>query len=575
MKHITLTKTKNKTYFTKFYTGYTVMVLFYDIILNRNLFQNDLDQKDLRNKTPLELAVFLDHYECAKLLVEHGADCSLITKLGWNLVQEAVSTGDSNLIKLILTYRDYQRYNARLSGIPEMLNKLKQAPDFYVEMKWQFTSWIPLISKACPSDVYKIYKSGSNVRIDTTLIGFNGTSWERGNRSYIFQASEDGSATIIEIDHIKQTYHLDKLTTVDSNDDSDLYEPDDYVIQNKLTSPNIVTYLDIEKIEFERNRSGIFGWRSDKNEIINGYDCKVYTANNLQLITKTRVEHLTNERAQAFLRELDDAEDLQASKSANSSLPGFITNFFQGNEHHIKIEKSNKKLTALEYFQKQVPVDYYLNGTARRIDETQKIQTFVANLSLCDTFPLSLHDQVLPIVDLMALNNSHFKKLKEFITLQLPSGFPIKIEIPLYRVITAKVTFGNIHATETPVDYVTTINESSIVDESVFKVPAQYKCTNNYLPANVDSNLIDRRANQASNYSDYPNRFNYASQLDEDDIQIQLAIQQSIAIMHGKQEETPNGSATQSLDEYHKRQSDRLINQTEDDLILQRFIYYL
>jgi len=46
--------------------------------------QNEIDQKDLRNKTPLELAIFLDHFECAKLLVEHGADCSHITKYGWN-----------------------------------------------------------------------------------------------------------------------------------------------------------------------------------------------------------------------------------------------------------------------------------------------------------------------------------------------------------------------------------------------------------------------------------------------------------------------------------------------------------
>ena len=92
-----------------------------------------------------------------------------------------------------------------------------------------------------------------------------------------------------------------------------------------------------------------------------------------------------------------------------------------------KIEKSNKSLTALEYFQKQIHVDYYLNGTLRNIDETRKIQTFNATLSLCDDYPLSLHEQVLPIVDLMALNNSHFKKLKEFITLQLPSGFPVKI----------------------------------------------------------------------------------------------------------------------------------------------------
>jgi len=172
------------------------------------------------------------------------------------VVQEAVSTGNSELIKLIMTYRDYQRTTARTNGIPDLLNKLKQAPDFYVEMKWEFTSWIPLISKACPSDVYKVYKSGSNVRIDTTLIGFNGTTWERGNRSYIFQATQDGSATIIEIDHLLRTYHIDKLSTVDGLDNdavsSDLYEPDESVIQNKLFSPNIVTFLDIEKIEFER-----------------------------------------------------------------------------------------------------------------------------------------------------------------------------------------------------------------------------------------------------------------------------------------------------------------------------------
>ena len=94
------------------------------------------------------------------------------------------------------------------------------------------------------------------MRIDTTLVGFNGSTWERGNRSYLFQATKDGLATIVEIDHLKRCYHIDKLTTVESIHSDPtaetLYEPDDSVIQNKLTSPNMVTFLDIEKIEFER-----------------------------------------------------------------------------------------------------------------------------------------------------------------------------------------------------------------------------------------------------------------------------------------------------------------------------------
>lgn len=34
-----------------------------------------------------------------------------------------------------------------MGGIPELLIKLKDVPDFYVEMTWEFTSWVPLVSR--------------------------------------------------------------------------------------------------------------------------------------------------------------------------------------------------------------------------------------------------------------------------------------------------------------------------------------------------------------------------------------------------------------------------------------------
>lgn len=52
-----------------------------------------------------------------------------------------------------------------------------------------------------------------------------------------------------------------------------------------------------------------------------------------------------------------------------------------------------------------------------------------ATLWLCEDYPLSLADQIMPIVDLMAISSTHFAKLRDFIQMQLPAGFPTKIGI--------------------------------------------------------------------------------------------------------------------------------------------------
>ena len=60
-----------------------------------------------------------------------------------------------------------------------------------------------------------------------------------------------------------------------------------------------------------------------------------------------------------------------------------------------------------------------LRDVGRTIEEQIKTQKFKATLWLSEDYPLQLKDQVLPIIDLMALNNAWFKKLRDFITLQV------------------------------------------------------------------------------------------------------------------------------------------------------------
>lgn len=84
----------------------------------------------------------------------------------------------------------------------------------------------------------------------------------------------------------------------------------------------------------------------------------------------------------------------------------------------------------------------------------------------------------MPVVDLMAISSSHFAKLKDFIQMQLPSGFPVKIEIPLFHVLNARITFGNIFGLDEAIPHVARIEEESrltcVVDDACFNIPPGY-----------------------------------------------------------------------------------------------------
>ncbi|XP_072024246.1 ankyrin repeat domain-containing protein 13D-like [Amphiura filiformis] len=417
--------------------------------------QINVEQVDPRGRTPLHLAVTLGHLESARLLLRHNALVNVENKGGWTVLQEAISTGDPEIVQVVLQHRDHQRATARIGGIPELLEKLRQAPDFYVEMKWEFTSWVPLMSRVCPSDTYRVWKSGPNVRIDTTLIGFDNMKWIRGSRSFIFKNEEGHKFNFMEIDHDAQMVYSEALQLQPHHDLSRM-NPSENSIAARLTSPVVNTFIDTEKIEFTRNKAGIWGWRHDKLENINEYECKVFSASNVQLITKTRTEHLTKEDkektkeqgAAAFVSPLQSLLGVveQHEEEMGASLPDVCETGNPVNLTGIKPE---------EYF--DCDMELGTRDVGRPKEVLNKVQKFRATLWLCEDHPLSMHEQVLPIIDLMAISNAHFAKLRDFITLQLPAGFPVKIEIPLFHILNACVTFGNLYGKREPVQGVTNV----------------------------------------------------------------------------------------------------------------------
>ncbi|XP_050535710.1 ankyrin repeat domain-containing protein 13D isoform X2 [Daktulosphaira vitifoliae] len=419
--------------------------------------QNELEKLDPRGRTPLMLAITLGDIIAIQILINQGANVNTKNEEGWTALQEAIATGDSDIVQLVMEHRDYQRHSSRASGISKLLKLLEESPDFYVEMKWEFISWVPLVSRMCPSDTYKIFKQGSKVRIDTTLLGIDQGNWERGNLSYIF-LGQNQSATFLEVDHESHRVYVEEIQMFPLEQGLEVMRPSDDTVSSRLSTPIVSFDIDTKKISFERNKSGIWGWRQDKVEVINGYNCKVFNASNVEFVTKSRTEHMA---------------EVDKIKLSNSKNP--IQSILGTSEEKCP-DKSEFQVTMDEYFNEFLDIKgKYLR---RPIEQTTKVTKIKANLWLCEDYPLSLKEQIMPIVDLMAITSSHFAKLKDFIEMQLPSGFPVKIEIPLYHISNAQITFGNLYAADKSVEGIQILDSDGkmfcVVEDSVFVPPRNY-----------------------------------------------------------------------------------------------------
>lgn len=200
-------------------------------------------------------------------------------------------------------------------------------------------------------------------------------------------------------------------------------------------------------------------------------------------------------------------------------------------------------LTPEEYFTTE-----QLNGrdVGQPQKVTTKVQRFKANLWLSEDFPIKLQEQVLPILDLMStMASPHVSKLKDFITMQLPSGFPVRIEIPLFHVLNACVTFGNVFGLDAAVKYVEHLREedsqrlSCVIDDSCFEIPSHYTNKSN----------------------DYRRQLPFE---DEDDL-LQYALQQSLL---------EAGTESEQVDIWEALKAQRPMspaNLTDEDAQLQRY----
>merc|ERR1712122_17397 len=96
-----------------------------------------------------------------------------------------------------------------------------------------------------------------------------------------------------------------------------------------------------------------------------------------------------------------------------------------------------REVTWSEYIQSPAGQHPVL-GRAPKCKESSR--AFKATVAMSEDFPLTVQ-MLLNVLEVIAPQFKHFQKLRDFIEMKLPPGFPVKVDIPVLPTVSARVTF--------------------------------------------------------------------------------------------------------------------------------------
>lgn len=372
----------------------------------------DINERDAAGIPALHYAIHLGYIDIMSFLLKKGADITRKSAAGWSALQEAIAVRSKMIVKdvmIALQRKVNIEYERRIPALLELLRKL---PDFYMELKWEFHSWVPLVSRLCPSDNYKIYKHGANFRVDTTLVGFENMKWSRGDLSFVFKGEENGGVIYV-LDH--KDHNMEKIVIGEAVADTDISDKE---ITDLLSSTTLVkTSPVMDNVVFTPTKTWL-GYEKTEKIGEDQWSAKVYevTGFDLKMLNRHRVKK-------------------------SDSTP-------QKTREEITKELLEKSITPVAKPQGLL----FENETI-----SEKLKSFKGTVWISEEFPRTTQE-LLPIFELLAPTQKHFQKLNTFISLKMPSaGFPVKVDIPVFPTVSGTATF--------------TRHEAKPIDPKLFDIP--------------------------------------------------------------------------------------------------------
>lgn len=319
-----------------------------------------IDRRDVPNReTPLHLAVKLGDQTATEMLMVAGADWSLQNEHGWSALQEAICNREEAISMIIVRHYQPLAWAKWCRRLPRLIGTMRRMRDFYMEITFHFeSSVIPFISRIAPSDTYKIWKRGANLRADMTLAGFDGFRIQRSDQSVLFlgDGSEDGKVPPGSLCMIS---HKDK-EVMNALDGAGSQATEEEVRQEvvAMSQTNIFRPgIDVTQAVLLPQLT----WRrQEKTELVGSWRAKVYDMHNVVVSIKSRrvpgamtddeffstcneneteSEELNDILTEDERRQLEIALKLDSSELSNENSDGMIEHRHSCYEHReIPIE---------------------------------------------------------------------------------------------------------------------------------------------------------------------------------------------------------------------------------------------
>lgn len=224
---------------------------------------------------------------------------------------------------------------SKVNGLTAQITDL---PDFYARIRLNMTSWVPLVSHLLPSDTIHIWKSGSNLRLDLTLLGMEYFKWKRGRMSFLLlgqdQAqhfSNDAKSTMITLNH--DTKQITKWLTATASSPSfssssprtsskgNISDNIQECIHLLFTHKIMATEFDLKDIEFQPQgprwfeavgkKKNQYSTSAEKDDVDYCNNVDVYEMKNLKLKVLVRpVYNAKHQRKVATLEHTQEEDNL-------------------------------------------------------------------------------------------------------------------------------------------------------------------------------------------------------------------------------------------------------------------------